>query len=121
MGGRQRASRESEDFRCRWRAEASELDGSGTGSDGTIPAQGYPAHRHAIFRFVHSMTTEQRLVNVEIKLSYTEDLLDELNLTIYRQQQQIDVLIREVTALRKQLPEAGNAAGATVDETPPHY
>lgn len=67
------------------------------------------------------MTTEQRLVDVEMKLSYAEDLLDELNVTIYRQQEQIDALIREVTALRRQMPEAPNARGTLADELPPHY
>jgi len=68
-----------------------------------------------------SMDTEQRITEVEIKLSYTEDLLDELNLTIYKQQQQIDALIRQVTALRQQAPEAGGAARNPQDELPPHY
>ncbi len=64
----------------------------------------------------------QRIEALEIKASFTEDLLDQLNLTIYRQQQQIDQLAREVAQLRQQVPEGG---GATVrnlrDELPPHY
>ena len=67
------------------------------------------------------MTTEQRLTEVEIKLSYAEDLLDELNLQIYRQQQQIEALIGQVTALRQQAPEAGGAGRNPQDELPPHY
>ncbi|WP_312304447.1 SlyX family protein, partial [Pulveribacter sp.] len=38
----------------------------------------------------------QRLEALEIKASFTEDLLDQLNLTIYRQQQHIDELLRAV-------------------------
>ncbi len=64
----------------------------------------------------------QRIEALEVKASFTEDLLDQLNLTIYRQQQQIDQLAREVAQLRQQVPEGG---GATVrnlrDELPPHY
>ena len=67
------------------------------------------------------MNTEQRLIDVEIKLSYTEDLLDDLNLTIYRQQQQIDALLRQVLALQQQAPEAGATLRTAQDETPPHY
>jgi SlyX protein len=67
------------------------------------------------------MNTEQRITEVEIKLSYTEDLLDELNLTIYRQQQQIDALIQQVHSLRQQAPEGGGAARSPQDELPPHY
>lgn len=67
--------------------------------------------------------TDQRLSDLEIKASYTEDLLDQLNLTIYRQQEQIDNLLRVVTDLRKQLPEAGapGSGQGAVDERPPHY
>lgn len=67
--------------------------------------------------------TERRLSDLEIKASYTEDLLDQLNLTIYRQQQQIDDLIRVVSDLRKQLPEQGapGSGQAILNERPPHY
>ena len=51
-----------------------------------------------------------------------DDMLDELNLTIYRQQEQIDRLAREVVRLREQAPST-DTGGATsgVDERPPHY
>ena len=67
--------------------------------------------------------TDQRLSDLEIKASFTEDLLDQLNLTIYRQQQHIDDLIRVVSDLRKQLPEAGapGSGQAILNERPPHY
>ena len=63
---------------------------------------------------------DRRLTDLEIKSSYAEDLLDTLNQTIFRQQEQIDMLIREVRALRQQ------GAGATSprpaqDDLPPHY
>ncbi len=66
---------------------------------------------------------DQRLDELEIKASYTEDLLDQLNLTIYRQQQQIDALARTIAQLRQQMPEAGGGAAARNlrDELPPHY
>ena len=64
----------------------------------------------------------RRLEALEIKASYADDLLDQLNLTIYRQQQQIDQLQRQIALLRQQLPDAGASApqGAR-DELPPHY
>lgn len=70
-----------------------------------------------------SERVEQRLSDLEIKASFTEDLLDQLNLTIYRQQQQIDDLLRVVADLRKQVPQAGEsgAARSLLDERPPHY
>lgn len=66
---------------------------------------------------------DRRLDELEIKASYTEDLLDQLNLTIYRQQQQIDELARTIVHLRQQMPEAGGGAAVRNlrDELPPHY
>lgn len=65
---------------------------------------------------------EVRIMELEVKASYTDDLLEELNMTIYRQQQQIDALLNEVRQLRQQVPEAGQAApGNLRDELPPHY
>ena len=42
--------------------------------------------------------TDQRLTELEIKASYSEDLLEQLNMTIYRQQLQIDALLHELHA-----------------------
>ncbi len=69
----------------------------------------------------HDRTTA-RLDALEIKASYTDDLLDELNLTVYRQQQQIDSLRQQLAQLRQQLPEPGAGTGSVPrDELPPHY
>lgn len=65
---------------------------------------------------------EARIMELEVKASYTDDLLEELNMTIYRQQQQIDALINEVRQLRQQVPEGGQGAPRNLrDELPPHY
>lgn len=65
---------------------------------------------------------EVRIMELEVKASYTDDLLEELNMTIYRQQQQIDALLNEVRQLRQQVPEGGQAAPRNLrDELPPHY
>ena len=65
---------------------------------------------------------EQRLMDLEIKASFTEDLVDKLDQIIIRQQRQIDALTREVLALRDQAsqPEHQTARQAR-DELPPHY
>ena len=63
-----------------------------------------------------------RLESLEIKASFTEDLLDQLNLTIYRQQELIDRLTHEVIQLRQQAPEGGSHGTRNLrDELPPHY
>ena len=65
---------------------------------------------------------DSRLTELEIKASYAEDLLEQLNQTVFRQQQQIDLLRREVAALRQQLPEGSTPAPRNLrDELPPHY
>lgn len=66
--------------------------------------------------------TDQRLTELEIKASFSEDLLDQLNLVIVRQQAQIDLLTKEVQQLREQQPD-GVAGGAArlMDDLPPHY
>ena len=63
---------------------------------------------------------DRRLTDLEIKSSYAEDLLDTLNQTIFRQQEQIDMLIREVRALRQQSAGAPSPRPAQ-DDIPPHY
>ena len=64
----------------------------------------------------------QRLESLEIKASFTEDLLDQLNMTIYQQQQLIDRLTHEIIALRQQAPEGGSNGPRNLrDELPPHY
>jgi len=64
----------------------------------------------------------ERLESLEIKASFTEDLLDQLNMTIYRQQELIDRLAQEVIQLRRQVPEGGSNGPRNLrDELPPHY
>ena len=65
---------------------------------------------------------ESRLNELEAKMSLAEDLLDALNRTVYRQQQQIDRLEQDIRALRQQLLQAMPAeAAGPCDEIPPHY
>lgn len=65
---------------------------------------------------------ESRITELEIKISYAEDLVDELNRTVFHQQQQIDFLARELDALRQQLQSATpQQSNSLFDEIPPHY
>ena len=69
-----------------------------------------------------SSETSQRLEALEVKAAFTEDLLDQLNLTIYRQQELIDRLTHEVIQLRQQAPEGGSHGTRNLrDELPRHY
>jgi SlyX protein len=65
---------------------------------------------------------ESRLTDLEIKISFTEDMVDELNRTIFRQQQQIDLLMLQIKALREQVRTAEPQEQRNLrDEIPPHY
>lgn len=66
---------------------------------------------------------EERLVNIESKLTFQEDLIEELNKTVYQQQQKLDQLEEICRALARQvqgLAEAGNENKPGY-ERPPHY
>jgi len=68
-------------------------------------------------------STEERLIDLEIKASFSEDAIDQLNVVIVRQQRQIDALLAEVSGLRQQQPDEGpqRAFRSLRDELPPHY
>jgi len=71
---------------------------------------------------LHNPHTEERLMALEIKSSYAEELLEQLNQLVYQQQQSIDALLAEVSQLRRQMPESGPSAERNLrDELPPHY
>lgn len=66
---------------------------------------------------------EDRLVDIETRLAFQEDTLQQLNDVVYRQQGQIDRLTARAEALRAQL---GEIAAKLPDEEggeekPPHY
>ena len=69
---------------------------------------------------IDAAAVEKRLVDLEVKAAYADDLLDQLNRTIFRQQQQIESLARELLALRQQ-QAASQVPGLVGDERPPHY
>ncbi|MBL8506551.1 MAG: SlyX family protein [Methylobacillus glycogenes] len=65
---------------------------------------------------------ESRITELEIKISYTEDLVEELNRTVFRQQQQIDLLAKELRSLRDQVQSSQPQEFRSLrDEIPPHY
>ena len=70
----------------------------------------------------HSTLVDQRLMELEIKASFTEDLVEQLNQIIIRQQHDLDAMAQQVGKLRAQLPESGTGQPRMAhDELPPHY
>ncbi len=70
----------------------------------------------------HPNDTDQRLTDLEIKASFTEDLVDSLNEIVARQQQQIEQLTRELVNLRQQMPAPdADHVPQPARRTAPHY
>lgn len=66
---------------------------------------------------------EERLVNIETKISFQEDLVEELNKVVCQQQQKLNQLEAVCTSLARHiqsLAEAGNES-KPANEMPPHY
>jgi SlyX protein len=65
---------------------------------------------------------DKRLTDLEIKATFTEDLLDQLDKVIARQQQQIDLMARELRELRQPVADQNDSAPRNPrDDMPPHF
>lgn len=69
---------------------------------------------------------DERLVELETKISFQEDTLQELSEIIIKQQRQLDELTRRMAALQSRLEEthsrqSGMSDNAAGTEKPPHY
>ena len=67
-------------------------------------------------------TLESRLDELEAKLSFAEDLIETLNLTVFRQREQIDRMQQQIRLLHEQLLAVRPKEERDLrDEIPPHY
>ncbi len=67
---------------------------------------------------------ESRLIELEIKVAYQEDLLQDLNRIVSQQQQQISRLEATCKMLNDRIKSISTEAqhsGEMTDEIPPHY
>ncbi|MCX7150255.1 MAG: SlyX family protein [Rhodocyclales bacterium] len=65
---------------------------------------------------------ESRITELEIKLGLEGDHLEELNRTVFRQQQQIDLLQAQIRELFQLIqPAAPSEPRNPRDDIPPHY
>ena len=66
--------------------------------------------------------TDQRLMDLEVKVTYTEDLVEQLDKIIARQQQHISFLLGEVAELRRPVSDiALQHQNIARDGRPPHF
>ena len=65
---------------------------------------------------------EERVTRLEEKSAFADDLAEQLNEVIVRQQDQIDLLVRELTRLKQQAVDSESPGFRSLrDELPPHY
>ena len=66
--------------------------------------------------------TEARLTELETKLAFAEDLIETLNQTVFRQQEQLDSLQQQLRLLHRRMQESQpDETRSPRDEIPPHY
>ena len=83
---------------------------------------GSPLFHNAGMPNPYNTEIEKRLTDLEVKASFSEDLVDHLNDLVARQQEQIELLIREFGKLKDRAPDTGGGATRDPrDELPPHY
>jgi SlyX protein len=70
-----------------------------------------------------NVNTEERLVDIEIKIARQEDLVDTLNQMVYQQQKKIDELEALCSALARRVKDMADVEEAQdpAGEKPPHY
>lgn len=68
-----------------------------------------------------AVSTEDRFIDIEIKLGEQENLVDTLNRTIYEQGRRIDQLEALVAKLAEHIRALRDAGQGPVNEKPPHY
>lgn len=65
---------------------------------------------------------DSHIAELEVKLSHCEDAIDALNRTVFRQQQQMDLLQAQLRELFQMAQAVGSADSRSLrDEIPPHY
>ncbi|MCA1978583.1 MAG: SlyX family protein [Thiobacillus sp.] len=65
---------------------------------------------------------EPRLAEIEAKLAFAEDLIETLNKTVFRQQEQLDLLQDQLRLLYLRLQESQpEDRRSPRDDIPPHY
>jgi SlyX protein len=67
-------------------------------------------------------SSEARIHELEAKLSFAEDLIEALNRSVFRQQEQLDLLQQQMMLLQQQMQNVTPSEPRNLrDELPPHY
>ncbi|MBC7858781.1 MAG: SlyX family protein [Burkholderiaceae bacterium] len=65
--------------------------------------------------------TEDRFIEIEIKLAHQEDLVESLNQMVYEQQKRMDKLEALCGALAQHIRDGAHGGPNAGNEKPPHY
>jgi SlyX protein len=65
--------------------------------------------------------SEDRLIDLEMKITHQELLIEQLSKALYQQQMQLDQLDATLKALGKRLQNGGEGDFGPANEKPPHY
>lgn len=68
-----------------------------------------------------SLELEEKLIDFEVRLSFQEQTIDQLNDAILHQSKIIDKLINSVDFLSNKMQSIGNGQEDVFDQKPPHY
>jgi SlyX protein len=61
------------------------------------------------------------VVGLEIKVTFQEQLMDELNKIVINQQRQIDKLSEKLTLLEAKIQASGGSGNEIINPRPPHH
>lgn len=78
-------------------------------------------HNVSFFAKDIAVGTEDRFVDIEIKLAHQEDMVESLNQVVYQQGRRIDQLEAMVSQLADHIRSNAQSGPGPVNERPPHY
>ncbi len=66
---------------------------------------------------------QETIIDLQTRLAYQENSLEEINMTVVRQQYEIEVLKREILRLKEMIEDISQTRGEALAgvELPPHY
>ena len=68
--------------------------------------------------------SDNKLVELEEKISYLQNMLDDLNMVVFRQGEKIENLTNKIKETNEKLinhPESQSEQSEVIDDKPPHY
>ena len=68
--------------------------------------------------------SENKLVELEEKISYLQNMLDELNMVVFRQGEKIEKLSNQIKETNEKLinqSDSQSVQSEVIDDKPPHY